>query len=65
MPEVKYEVEVSVEVWCGTCGAGLCGTSTAEDYKGVTVEACEKCLKAEYDRGYTDGLEEGDDHHDF
>jgi len=21
MPEVKYEVEVSVEVWCGTCGA--------------------------------------------
>ena len=65
MPEVSFDVKVDVEVWCGSCGAGLCGVATAEDYKGVTVEACEKCMKAEYDRGYADGLEEGEAHHDF
>ena len=65
MPEVRYEVEVSVEVWCATCGAGLCGVATAEDYKGITVDACEKCMKAEYERGYADGLEEGEQNNDF
>jgi len=65
MPEVSFDIKVDVEVWCGSCNAGLCGSATAEDYKGITVEACDKCLKAEYERGYADGLEEGEKGLDF
>ena len=61
MPEVRYEVCVSVEVWCGTCGNGLCGVTTAEDYKGVTVEACDRCTLAKYDEGFADGFKEAED----
>ena len=63
MPEVRYDI--SVEVWCSTCGTGLCGSAKAEDNRGVVIEACDKCLKAEYERGYADGLEEGEKNLDF
>ena len=58
--EVKLEVEVSIEVWCDTCGAGLCGVTTPIDWKGIKIEVCDKCLKSEYERGYADALEEGE-----
>ncbi|MDF1551965.1 MAG: hypothetical protein P1P84_02830 [Deferrisomatales bacterium] len=45
-------VEVDIQVWCGTCGEGLCNQAENDRRGGVSVEACPKCLEAEYDRGY-------------
>ena len=56
MPDCKIDVEV--EVWCGTCGAGLCRQSDLKNKNGtvsVTVDVCEKCKTAAYDDGYSDG----------
>jgi predicted RNase H-like nuclease (RuvC/YqgF family) len=55
----NYEVEVNdeqtyfdvdFEVFCGTCGAGLCNVSDtrksrSRGYAQVTVEACPDCMK--------------------
>ncbi len=43
--------EISFEVFCGTCGAGLCNQSDSRKsrYRGedqVTVEVCEKCIES-------------------
>jgi hypothetical protein len=43
--------EISFEVFCGTCGAGLCNQSDSRKsrHRGedqVTVEVCEKCIEA-------------------
>jgi hypothetical protein len=44
--------ELSFEVWCGTCGRGLCNISTItnDSYKhnkgySVTVEVCPDCTE--------------------
>jgi hypothetical protein len=47
---VTTEVDVDFEVFCGTCGAGLCGQSEGRQsrnraYPQVTVEACQKCIE--------------------
>ena len=39
MPTVEFDVEV----WCATCGDGLCN-QTRSDRKGLHVEVCGKCL---------------------
>lgn len=49
--EVTTEVNVDFEVYCGTCGAGLCGVSDTRKsrnrgYLQVTVDACPDCMKA-------------------
>ncbi len=49
MPEIKVEVnhieEVNIDVWCGTCGAGLCRDTTVDNRRmSFTVEACPKCM---------------------
>ena len=41
--------DVEFEVFCGTCGAGLCNQSDTRKSRTrgenqVTVEACEKCM---------------------
>lgn len=57
MPSFDYQpeqVEIDFDVYCGTCGHGLCGQSFTSERKGrfrVDVEACSKCLEAEFDRG--------------
>lgn len=63
MTEVKYElsVEVEVEVWCSGCGRGICGNASAVDWKGVSVEPCESCMRCEYDRGYNDGCADAEE----
>lgn len=65
MPTVDFptEVRVDVQVWC-SCGQGLCRQSEVEEKNGeihVTVEPCEKCLKAERDSGYDEGHQDGVD----
>lgn len=49
--EVTTEVSVDFEVYCGTCGAGLCDVSDTRKsrnrgYLQVTVDACPDCMKA-------------------
>lgn len=44
--------EINFEVFCGTCGAGLCNQSDTRKsrHRGedqVTVEVCQKCLDKE------------------
>jgi hypothetical protein len=42
--------EISFEIFCGTCGAGLCNQSDTRKSRHrqedqVTVDVCEKCLE--------------------
>ena len=48
--EVSAYVDVDFEVYCGTCGEGLCSESDTRSsrnrgYLQVTVNACPKCMK--------------------
>lgn len=60
--EVRAEVEVDFEVWCGTCGKGLCALTEVTN-ESIEVDACPDCInEAEYigrDEGYSDGYEDG------
>lgn len=52
MPELGLEFEV----FCGGCGAGLCGNCTEGKTRGrgmpfITVEPCEKCLEKAKEEG--------------
>lgn len=47
--EVSAYVDVDFEVYCGTCGEGLCSESDTRNsrnrnYLQVTVNACPKCI---------------------
>jgi len=62
--EITTTVEVDFEVFCAKCGAGLCsqstgGNTTRRRQPYVSVEPCERCLEAEYDKGHTEGYAEG------
>ena len=50
--EVRNQNYIEVEVWCGICGEGICGTSTVESTRNaseISVTAkcptCEKRIK--------------------
>ena len=52
------EITTSFEVYCGSCGAGLCGNSrNASTRRGeaIEVEPCETCLEKARDEGYENG----------
>ena len=70
MPSFDAEVTVTetatveFEVFCGTCGAGLCSSSTGGNAgrRGtpfVSVDACQACMEKEYDRGHDAGYDVG------
>ena len=68
MPDFQAEVTVTVdfEVFCGTCGTGLCSSSKGGNThkRGtpfVSVDACQTCGEKEYDRGYEAGYKEAQD----
>jgi hypothetical protein len=47
--EVSYNVDIEFEVYCGTCGAGLCQESDTRNsrrrsFLQVTVNACPICM---------------------
>lgn len=49
--EITTTADVDFEVFCGTCGAGLCSQSSTRSsrHRGaaqVTVDACDTCLEA-------------------
>ena len=59
--EVTVDVEVEFDVYCGACGAGLCGNTTTDSNKmRVTVDPCEKCLEAAKYQGYDQGIQEAE-----
>ena len=62
------EMEVEFEVWCGTCGDGLCNQTDVKPPPSgacwsVTVAACENCLERAkeegHDKGFAKGYDEG------
>ena len=69
MPTIKteidktIEIELEVEVFCATCGSGLCKGSTAVKTRNrqadaIDVEACPECISNAYDEGYKKAREE-------
>lgn len=60
----SFQIDVEFEVFCGTCGAGLCyesdtRTSRNRQFPQVTVNACPKCIEAALERG-RDEIREGE-----
>jgi|GEM_PF-3067867 len=54
--EVTAQADIEFEVFCGTCGAGLCNVSDTRESRNrripqVTVEACAKCMENAKDEG--------------
>lgn len=49
MPTIKttQDIEIDVEVFCATCGAGLCNQTEVKGhaYPQLRVEVCQSCLK--------------------
>lgn len=48
--EITQKIDIEFEVYCGTCGAGLCSEadtrkSRNRNYLQVTVNCCPDCLK--------------------
>ena len=59
---VSQSIDVEFEVYCGTCGAGLCSQSdTSEGRRGlrVDVEVCGVCQDRARYEGYNDGYSDG------
>lgn len=49
MPDIRIKVnhveEVNIDVWCGSCGKGLCGDTSVDNKRmSFTVEACPHCM---------------------
>lgn len=56
--------EVTFEVFCAKCGAGLChqtGTrvSRTRGEPQITVEPCQNCLDTAHSEGYKEGKSDG------
>ena len=60
MPELTEDIKVETtatidfSVYCGKCGAGLCGNTTVESRYGkhsITIDPCETCLENARDEG--------------
>lgn len=56
MPSFKkdLEIEIDFEVFCGTCGAGICGNTTTRYSRSrgepqIVVDVCEDCIKQKDD----------------
>ena len=60
MPEITGEVRMDIEVWCDTCGAGLCRTVNVRG-TDLHVPPCAKCMEGARDDWYEAGLMEGRD----
>lgn len=65
MPELtvnNVEVTINVDIWCDSCGAGLCATVSIKD-TAIYVPACADCIEAvkteSYDEGYDAGYDAG------
>ena len=49
MPDIT--IIQNIDVWCGTCGRGLCKVSSIDSARSaITVDACPYCMKEKDDR---------------
>ena len=60
--DTTVDVEVEIEIYCASCGAGLCNISSVSKTarrprNAIDVEACPKCLDRARDDGYEKGYE--------
>lgn len=57
------EIEVSIELYCGGCGGGICHnanvSSKHSNRPAFTVDPCEKCMERSDQEGYDRGFKEG------
>ena len=53
--DIETRVDVDVEVYCNTCGCGLCGETSVDGHKypQLKVNVCPDCMK-EKDREIDD-----------
>ena len=53
MPSIDFQV------YCGSCGEGLCNLTTVSDRYGVKVEVepCPKCMESSKEDGYGEGYD--------
>lgn len=56
MPDVTFQIEV----YCDTCGEGLCNQTTFTETRhrhepSLRVEVCQKCLERARSEGYDEG----------
>lgn len=68
MPEIEVTITgyADIEIYCDTCGSGICNLATATETRTrkqpcFRVEACTTCMEKEYDRGKDDGYAIGYD----
>lgn len=52
--QITERIDIDFEVYCGTCGAGLCGESETRKSRGrgylqVSVNVCPDCMKEKED----------------
>lgn len=60
----SIETKVEFEVFCSTCGAGLCGLSktgntSRRGMSYVEVEPCPNCIDRAVEKSYERGYDEG------
>ncbi len=58
------EIAVDIELYCDTCGSGICGNGTAtyrRNQPSFRIAACDKCVAVADEVGYTRGYAEGFD----
>ena len=73
MPEIRIEVtdedaergfkDVDIEVWCGTCGAGICHLASPSGRRGrdgISVEVCSDCENTAKEKGHSEGYDEAE-----
>lgn len=56
------ELEVNFDVYCASCGAGLCGNTTVSQgrYRAkLEIEPCDECITKANQDGFQDGKAEG------
>lgn len=54
-------ITVEVEIFCASCGNGLCNKSSVKNHRSgdaIEVEACEACIEAARDEGYDAGYQD-------
>jgi hypothetical protein len=56
------EIEVNIELYCDTCGSGLCSQATVTRTRNMPsfrIEACDSCTKKSHLAGYEEGYKKG------
>ena len=61
------EIAVDIELYCSTCGEGICALGTATKRRGqpcFQIEPCEKCMDNATSAGFEVGFKEAREKYD-